>query len=54
MAFSAPSGPHQPKSPPTAIVPRVLSAMGSMTVPTTVWRFHRLAIHPSAKSVAPA
>ncbi len=31
-----------------------LSAIGSITVPTTVWRFHRRAIHPSRRSVTPA
>ena len=31
-----------------------LSAIGSITVPTTVLLFHRLAIHPSSASVMPA
>lgn len=36
------------------MVIKVLSAIGSMTVPTTVWRFHFRAIQPSTRSVMPA
>jgi hypothetical protein len=36
------------------IVMSVLSAMGSITVPTTVLRFQRRAIQPSRASVMPA
>jgi len=36
------------------IVMSVLSAMGSITVPTTVCRFHRRAMYPSTRSVIPA
>ena len=35
-------------------VMRALSAIGSITVPTTVCRFHFLAIQPSTRSVMPA
>ena len=36
------------------IVINALSAIGSITVPTTVPTFHFLAIQPSTKSVTPA
>lgn len=36
------------------MVMRILSAMGSIIVPTTVLRFHLLAIHPSTRSDRPA
>lgn len=51
---------HSPGKPPfiaratVKTVMRVLSAMGSMTVPTTVPWFHFRAIHPSRRSVMPA
>lgn len=36
------------------IVISILSAIGSITVPTTVCKFHFRAIHPSTRSVMPA
>jgi len=33
------------------VVMRSLSAIGSITLPTTVWRLYRRAYHPSNKSV---
>ena len=36
------------------IVMSVLSAIGSITLPTTVCNFHLRAIHPSRRSVMPA
>lgn len=52
--------PHVPGNAPLTarhtvnMVMRILSAIGSMMVPTTVLRFHLLAIHPSTKSDRPA
>lgn len=33
---------------------KALSAMGSITLPATVWSFHLRASHPSTRSVMPA
>lgn len=38
----------------TKTVINILSAIGSITVPTTVCNFHLLAIHPSSASLTPA
>lgn len=36
------------------MIMRALSAIGSMTLPATVWSFHFLASQPSTRSVMPA